>query len=69
MEGRGTIAFIGNVFGALTHDASGPSAVIAGSGYVAISDWFPIAFIMTVPVILIWITIGGGWIYLLGRWD
>jgi DASS family divalent anion:Na+ symporter len=63
------LGYIGNLFGALTHDASGPSGVIAGSGYVSIPEWFRIAFVMSIPVILIWTTIGGGWMYIIGAWD
>ena len=53
----------------LTHDASGPSGVIAGSGYVPVSEWFGIAFVMSIPVIVIWTTIGGVWMYLTGAWN
>jgi divalent anion:Na+ symporter, DASS family len=60
------LGFIGNLFGGLTHYASGPSAVIAGSGYVPPAEWFRTAFIMSVPVLLIWGTIGPGWMYVIG---
>jgi DASS family divalent anion:Na+ symporter len=63
------LGYIGNLFGALTHYASGPCGVIAGSGYVAIPEWFRIAFIMSIPIILIWTTVGGGWMYVIGLWD
>ena len=53
----------------LTHYASGPSGVIAGSGYVPVSEWFRIAFVMSIPVIVIWTTIGGVWMYLTGAWN
>jgi DASS family divalent anion:Na+ symporter len=61
--------FLGNLFGGLTHYASGPSAVIAGSGYVPPSEWFRTAFIMSIPVLLIWATVGTGWMMLIGAWD
>jgi len=63
------LGFIGNLFGGLTHYASGPSGVIAGSGYVPPSEWFRTAFIMSIPVILIWTTVGGAWMYLIGVWN
>lgn len=63
------LGFIGNLFGGLTHYASGPSAVIAGSGYVKTGEWFRTAFVMSIPVIVIWTTIGGAWMYLIGAWD
>lgn len=63
------LGFIGNLFGGLTHYASGPSGVIAGSGYVKTVEWFKTAFVMSIPVILIWTTIGGLWMRLIGAWD
>lgn len=63
------LGFIGNLFGALTHYASGPAAVIAGSGYVPVSEWFRVAFMMSIPVIVIWTTIGGAWMWTLGLWS
>ncbi|MEO5899327.1 MAG: DASS family sodium-coupled anion symporter, partial [Ilumatobacteraceae bacterium] len=62
------LGFIGNLFGGLTHYASGPSGVIAGSGYVPPSEWFRTAFIMSIPVIVIWTTVGGAWMYIIGAW-
>jgi DASS family divalent anion:Na+ symporter len=43
--------------------------VIAGSGYVTVPEWFRISFVMSVPVILIWTTVGGAWMYVTGLWD
>jgi len=63
------LGFLGNLFGGLTHYASGPSAVIAGSGYVPPPEWFRTAFIMSIPVLLIWATIGAGWMYVIGAWN
>ncbi len=61
--------FIGNLFGALTHYASGPSAVIYGSGgYVKVPEWFRYAFIMSVVLIIIWTITGGLWMWVLGHW-
>ncbi|TDT33814.1 anion permease [Naumannella halotolerans] len=61
--------FIGNLFGALSHYASGPSAVIYGSGYVKVGEWFRIAFAMSIVIILIWTITGGAWMYVLGMWE
>lgn len=63
------LGFIGNLFGGLTHYASGPSGVIAGSGYVSVPEWFRIAFIASIPIIAIWSVIGGGWMWLIGSWS
>lgn len=63
------LGFLGNLFGGLTHYASGPSAVIAGSGYVPPSEWIRTALIMSIPVLVIWATVGTGWMYVIGAWD
>lgn len=63
------LGYIGNLFGALTHYASGPAAVIAGSGYIKVTEWFRIAFIMSIPVLLIWTIVGGAWMRVIGIWD
>lgn len=63
------LGFIGNLFGGLTHYASGPSGVIAGSGYIPPGEWFRTAFLMSIPVIVIWTTIGGAWMFIVGSWD
>lgn len=62
------LGFIGNLFGALTHFASGPSGVIYGSGYIKVSEWFRTAFIMSIVVIAIWTVSGWGWMTVLGMW-
>lgn len=61
--------FIGNLFGALTHYSSGPSGVIYGSGYVKVSEWFRVAFIMSIVIIVIWTITGGLWMAALGMWE
>ena len=61
--------FISNLFGALTHYASGPSGVVYGSGYVKVGEWFRTAFIMSIVVILIWTIAGGAWMAVLGHWE
>ncbi|WP_349829170.1 DASS family sodium-coupled anion symporter [Brevibacterium litoralis] len=60
--------FLGNLFGALTHYASGPSGVVYGSGYVKVSEWFRVAFVMSIVVLVIWAVVGGAWLKLLGWW-
>lgn len=61
--------FIGNLFGALSHYASGPSGVIYGSGYVKVSEWFRVSFLMSIAIILIWTISGGLWMAALGMWE
>lgn len=60
--------FIGNLFGGLAHYSSGPAGVIYGSGYIKTAEFFRIGFIMSVVIILIWTTIGGAWMKLIGIW-
>ena len=60
------LGFIGNLFGAISHYASGPSGVVYGSGYVKVSEWFKVAFIMSVAIIVIWTVVGSGWMWILG---
>ncbi|PPL17083.1 anion permease [Microterricola pindariensis] len=60
--------FIGNLFGALTHYASGPAAVIYGSGYIKVPEWFRVGFIMSIVVIAIWTVSSSLWMMLLGMW-
>ena len=62
------LGFIGNLFGAITHYASGPAGVTYGSGYVKTSEWFRVGFIMSVVLITIWVVAGGAWMKLLGMW-
>ena len=47
------LGFIGNLFGGISHYASGPAGVIFGSGYVPTSEWFRVGFLMSVVNIII----------------
>lgn len=60
------LGFIGNLFGAISHYASGPSGVIYGSGYVKVPEWFRIAFVMSIALIVIWAVVGSAWMWVLG---
>lgn len=62
------LGFIGNLFGAINHYASGPAGVVYGSGYVPTSEWFRVGFVMSVVLIAIWSVVGGAWMKLLGMW-
>lgn len=63
-----TLGYIGNLFGALTHYASGPAGVTYGSGYVKVPEWFRISFVMSVIVIVLWSTSSSLWLQLIGDW-
>lgn len=60
--------FIGSLFGGLAHYSSGPAGVIYGSGYVKTTELFRIGFVMSVLNIVIWTSIGGLWMKVLGIW-
>lgn len=63
-----TLAFFSNLFGGLTHYGSGPAPILFGSGYVSVSDWWKMGFIVSVLNIFIWIVGGGIWWKVLGLW-
>ncbi|MCC6127692.1 MAG: DASS family sodium-coupled anion symporter [Chlamydiae bacterium] len=63
-----TLAFFSNLFGGLTHYGSGPAPILFGSGYVSVSDWWKMGFIVSVVNIFIWIIGGGIWWKVLGLW-
>jgi divalent anion:Na+ symporter, DASS family len=62
------LGFLSNLYGALTHYASGPAAIFYGSHYVHLKDWWRISFIISVFNILVWLSIGGLWWKLIGIW-
>ncbi len=63
-----TLAFFSNLFGGLTHYGSGPAPILFGSGYVSVSEWWKMGFIVSVVNIFIWIVGGGIWWKVLGLW-
>ncbi|MFT2753640.1 DASS family sodium-coupled anion symporter [Clavibacter sp. Sh2088] len=60
------LGFIGNLFGGISHYASGPSGVVFGSGYVTTREWFRVGFVMAVVLIVIWGVVGTAWMGVLG---
>ncbi len=61
-----SLGFFSNLFGSLTHYGMGPAPVLFGSGYVELSDWWKVGFIISIVNILIWMIVGGAWWKLLG---
>ncbi|MEH0861917.1 anion permease [Halobacteriovorax sp. DPLXC-1] len=61
-----TLGFFSNLFGCLTHYGSGPAPVFFGSGYVELSEWWIIGFIISIVNIAIWMIVGGIWWKFLG---
>ena len=56
-----TMAFHTNLFGGISHYASGQSACYYGAGYVELKDYFRIGGICGVVNVLIWAIFGGLW--------
>jgi len=62
------LAFFSNLFSAMTHYGTGPAPVLYGAGYVELTDWWRLGFIVSVINIVIWLGIGGLWWKILGLW-
>jgi DASS family divalent anion:Na+ symporter len=61
-----TMAFHTNLFGAITHYASGQGAVYFGAGYVDLPTTFKLGGVLGVVNLLIWGVIGGAWWKIIG---
>jgi DASS family divalent anion:Na+ symporter len=61
-------ACFANLAAGLTHYGTTPSPMFFGHGYVPMSTWWRIGFIVSVANILIWSTIGFAWWRLIGLW-
>lgn len=61
-----SLGYISNLFGGLTHYASGPSGVVYGSGYVKTSEWFRVGAIMGVIMLVLFFAVGIPWMALIG---
>lgn len=59
---------ISSLFGALTHYSSGPAPVFFGAGYATLGEWWRVNFLVTLPVVAVWMAAGGGWMKLIGLW-
>lgn len=62
------LGFFSSLFGGLTQYGCGPAAVLFGAGFVQISTWWKVGFIISLINIAIWLGIGGLWWKLLGLW-
>ncbi len=62
------LAFSSGLFGAVTHYASGPAAILYGPRYVPVGQWWKLSFVMSIVNLIIFIVIGGLWWKLLGLW-
>jgi DASS family divalent anion:Na+ symporter len=62
------LAFVSSLFGSLTPYACGPAPVLFGGGYVSLGAWWRLGALVSVANVLIWMSVGGAWMKLLGIW-
>jgi DASS family divalent anion:Na+ symporter len=62
------LGFFSNLFSSTTHYGTGAAAMYYGSGYVTISSWWYVGFIVSVTNLLIWLGLGGVWWKFLNLW-
>lgn len=62
------LAFFSSLYFGLTHYGSGPAPILFGAGFVSVTTWWRMGFIISVVNILIWVLIGGLWWKILGYW-
>jgi len=62
------LGFFSNLFSSMTHYGTGPAPVLFGSGYVEISHWWRLGFVVSIVNLTIWLGVGGLWWRLLGYW-
>jgi len=48
------LLYASSLFGCLTHYGIGPAPILFGSGYVTLSAWWRIGFIMSIATLVIW---------------
>lgn len=62
------LAFFSSLYAGLTHYGSGPAPILFGAGYISVSTWWKLGFIVSLINIAIWTIAGGVWWKLLGLW-
>jgi DASS family divalent anion:Na+ symporter len=62
------LAFFSNLNSSMTHYATGPAAIYFGSGYVELSAWWRLGFIISIVNLIIWVGVGFPYWKLLGLW-
>ncbi|MBF4518838.1 anion permease [Flavobacterium sp. ANB] len=60
------LGFVGSLYGTLTHYGHGPAPVFFGSGYVDLKSWWIKGLITGLTMLVIYLTIGGLWLSLIG---
>jgi DASS family divalent anion:Na+ symporter len=62
------LGFFSNLFSSTTHYGTGPAPVLFGAGYVEVTDWWRLGFIVSLLNLAVWMGVGGMWWRLLGLW-
>jgi DASS family divalent anion:Na+ symporter len=62
------LAFFSNLFSSMTHYGTGPAPVLFGAGYVEVTTWWRLGFIVSLVNLAVWLGVGGLWWRLLGLW-
>ena len=62
------LAFFSNLFSSMTHYGTGPAPVFFGAGYVDLSSWWKLGFLISIVNVFIWLGFGGLWWKILGLW-
>jgi DASS family divalent anion:Na+ symporter len=62
------MAYFSCLCGCLTNYSTGPVVIYFGLGYVPVSRWFSVGFIVSIFHLIIWLGMGMLWWKLLGWW-
>lgn len=62
------LAFFSNLYAGITHYGSGPAPILFGAGYVTVSTWWKVGFMISLVNIAIWTMVGGIWWKVIGLW-
>lgn len=62
------MSFFSSLCAGITHYGTGTGPVYFGAQYVGIKDWWRVGGILSVANIIIWMTVGLLWWYMLGLW-
>ena len=62
------MAYCSNLMASLTNYGTTPAPIYFGAGYVTQSTWWRLGFIVSLPNLLIWASLGLAWWRLLGWW-
>ena len=57
---------LSSLMAAITHYGIGSAPIFFGSGYMSVGQWWRNGFLMSIVILLIWLTIGPRWWGLLG---